>query len=47
MVSGIVDGDKCGGLDDGCLECLHGLLMFFLPFKGGTFASQVDERVGD
>jgi hypothetical protein len=43
MVRGIVDRDKGGGLDNGCFEGFHGLLMFLVPYERGAFASKIDK----
>jgi hypothetical protein len=47
VISGIVDGDEGRGLSDGILECLHGLLMFFMPDKWHAFACEVHKRVSN
>jgi hypothetical protein len=47
VVSGIVDRDEGRGLDDGCFEGLHGLLVFLVPYERGAFASKVNEWASD
>ena len=47
MISGVIKGDKCRGLDDGILEGLHGSFMRCLPREGDIFASEVDKQACD
>jgi len=42
VISGVIYGDKSGGLDDSAFEGLHGLLVFGVPRERSVFASEVD-----
>src|ERR1700733_7412710 len=43
-VGGVVDGDEGGGVNDGVLEVLHGLVVFFSPDERLPFACEINER---
>ena len=47
MISSVIDGNECRGLDDGIFEGLHGFLMWCFPYKGGGFVGKVDEQAGN
>jgi hypothetical protein len=47
LVSGVVDGDESRGLNNGCLESLHGIFVLFLPLENSILAREVNEGVSN
>jgi len=47
VISCVINGYECRGLDDGGFDGLHSLFMWRLPCEGGALACKVGERASN